>query len=172
MVLCKGCVSHLLYYCSKAPVNSPLSFIRQQKLPHHTTPIPMPTQPSWTDLLPTEGPPPNQRLTPCTGLRNDPTSLPDEPQECPRDLYRQRRPRKVSFDKKVMVICTRFDDDGSKDNDDEATPPAPALTYSYQGQRHSTGDHIITNDGRRRWLTFVTTLKHWKPTMHSHPSIV
>ncbi|ORZ21251.1 hypothetical protein BCR42DRAFT_407169 [Absidia repens] len=178
---------------SKAPVNSPLSFIRQQKLPQHThhtaTPTPCRT-PSSVNLLlpplssvePPIAPSPTKTITDSFHKRpqsfiHSPANLlnlSSSPTKHPFSLA--GRPRKVSFNENVMVICTRFDaDEDDKDHvgsdcvDDETkndgrfnasstTPP----TLVYQGRRHSTAGHIT--DGRqqrKRWLTFVESLKQW-----------
>ncbi|CAO3587909.1 unnamed protein product [Absidia cylindrospora] len=178
---------------SKAPVNSPLSFIRQQKLPrhiHHTaTPTSCRTPSSVNLLLPPVSsiePPttssPGKTSTEPTHQRRpqlfthssaDLLNLSSSPTKHPLSLG--RRPRKVSFNENVMVICTRFDaDEDDKDNvdsngvdddtknDGRSNASSTSPTLVYQGRRHSTAGHIA--DGRRqqkRWLTFVEILKQW-----------
>ncbi|KAI8334579.1 hypothetical protein BC941DRAFT_431599 [Chlamydoabsidia padenii] len=130
----------------KAPPNSPLSFIRPQKLPNQVAVPPV-------DLL-------------STAVPSAPTSSPYRSHSSADLSNHLPRPRKVSFNEKVMVICTRFNDD---DNTDQPSLPPPTPTRPYQARRHSTGERIMVDDYRRRWVTLVNTLKHWKPTTHSPP---
>lgn len=78
-----------------------------------------------------------------------------------KDQLRGRRPRKVSFDENVMVICTRFNGD---DDDDDNTTSDIAVPQ----RRHSTGDYLTNTQRRQHW--FIKSLKRWKYALPAQSS--
>lgn len=178
-------ITYLFLYHSKAPVNSPLSFIRQQKVPQRNrSSISTPSSlgsPSSVNLLS----PPSSSIEISTTCSTEKTTNSTQqrppmfahssadlltnlaPSPTKRPLDRGRRPRKVSFNENVMVICTRFDGDeddkDTYDTDDDTTDNGQTNSrLIYQGRRHSTGEHIMVDRRQRKgWLTFVEILKQW-----------
>lgn len=103
---------HSLSY-SKAPKNSSLSPIRSQKV--------MPKNDNDTNTTPAQ-----KRPYPLLNTFSSPASI----QTTKSLLLSKQRKRKVSFNEKVVVVCTIFDEDVS--DEEIESVPAP--------RRHSTGD--------------------------------
>ncbi|ORZ19927.1 hypothetical protein BCR42DRAFT_410815 [Absidia repens] len=113
----------------KAPVNSPLSFIRQQKLPQDIHPTATSLSPqglSSPNTLSTAASPTSRKVATAAAVAAFQSSSSflnsaahqHQPSYSSSSSSSQRQ--RLSFDENVMVICTRFDDedDESDDNDD------------------------------------------------------
>ncbi|ORX53205.1 hypothetical protein DM01DRAFT_1374648 [Hesseltinella vesiculosa] len=149
---------------SRAPTDSPLCFIRPSKLPHELPsrpdkrqePLLHPTEslnhPLDTNEMPRSNQPPdhtNNNTFPPRRRRHPSTPT----------LPSSRPPRKVSFDSRVMVICTEFDDDHAGINQ---LPPLPdleeedPLSKEDEGarpplRRHSTGTVLTPKQQEKSW---------------------
>lgn len=121
----------IIFFCSKAPKNSSLSPIRKQKV--------MPKNDDEPLII--------QRPYPLLTTFSSPASLQST----------KKRQRKVSFNEKVVVVCTIFDEEDESDNE------VPVI------RRHSTGEtnlkSILTSDQKNQPLLtqkITKTLKQFK----------
>ncbi|CAO3596765.1 unnamed protein product [Absidia cylindrospora] len=159
------------HHC-KAPVNSPLSFIRQQKLPQDIHPTATSLSPqglSSANTLSTATSPTSRKVATIafqssSSFLNSATqqhqqqrrppffahsssdllkNLPTFPKK--HQLYINRRQRKVSFDENVMVICTRFDDDDDDEDDDEDDHAANNADDMSTKKNQPEGTHLSTS---------------------------